>query len=75
MVAIERSGSKLDRRVLDIEWVGATKRLMGEGNMGVSVAEETIRNQGIGERVSGEQENFGASDREAIKINKAVRNE
>ena len=60
MGASERSGSKL---------------LEGNINWVVSVAERAIREQGIGERVIGEQENLGASDRGVIEINNTVRNE
>ena len=41
----------------------------------MSVAEQAIREKGIGEQVIGERENLGASDRVVIEKNNTVRNE
>ena len=71
---IERSGSKLDIRIPGTGWVLASKQSGSDWSGGVSdcrvrVAEQAIREQGIGERVIGEPVNLVTSDREFIKIN------
>ena len=61
--------------------VGGIKRAIGEQVIGgksdrrVSVVEQAILEQGIGERVIGERANLGESDRGVIEINNTVRNE
>ena len=65
---MKRSGRKLDSRRLGTGWVEASKKsgselLVGKSDQGMSVAEQVIREQWIGERVIGERENLGASDR------------
>ena len=46
----------------------------GNSDTGVSVAERAIGEQGVGDRVIGEQENFGASDQGVIERKNTVRN-
>ena len=76
---INKSGRKLDSRILGNGWVGVNEQSKSEWSGGKSDrvmidAEQAIRKKVIGEWVIGEQINMGASDQGVIEKKKTVRN-